>query len=240
MQNTATKLAQHKLAALLLVGAFSSALQAGAISPTADPFGSGDNGFGLGGQALVCFPTVCSTNNISRDYVYDSKTFAGDGNEYAQLHATFSGDIYDPTGQNYLGSYSATGYVGFEFIGRSADSTGQWNAIITRDDFTYTALGHTFSLTLDPNQTSTGQLTISLIGGTSQLYGFSSSSPAGYNIVNDYSVHGLFTVDPGLPGGFSNLPSAFGLSEVNTAPEPASLVPFLAPLAVLARKRVKR
>ncbi len=230
---------RQTLAAILLAGAFTEALQAGALSPTADPFGLGDNGFGIGGQTMICFPTVCSANNISRDYVYDSKTFSSNGNEYAQLHATFSGDLYDPAGQTYLGSYSATGYVDFEFIGSSSDGTGQWDAVITRDDFSYSALGHTFSLTLDPNQASTGQLTISIIGGTSQLHGFS-SSPVGYSITNDYTVHGIFTVDPDLPGGFSGVPNTFGLDEVNTAPEPASFVLLLTPLAVAVRKRLRR
>jgi hypothetical protein len=227
----------------LLAGLLASAVPVHAgsyVSTSPNPFAFVNAGFGIPGGPVVCFPTVCAGNNLSHDYIYNSKDFNYfDTNisqtvERADMDATFSGDMYANDGLGnpaaFLGTYSATGHVVFEFIGRTGEDEGDWSALMVTDDLNVVNQnGHSFLLSLAAP--ASGSLHVHQTG-YEQVGDF--SLPL-YTISLDFSVLGNFTVDG---NSFPGVPFGIGLTDTSATPEPGTLLLMGLPLAVVAKRRL--
>ena len=154
------------------------------------------------------------------------------------MTALFTGDIYDNSG-HFMGSYQATGYVNFEFVGRNdLNSTGTWEAIMTQDNLTVSAFGHTFGLTLSGPAD----------GGTLDISAF---QPAGCDYDNcdlkylitltwddpNHLINTNFNVDGNIAPFSYPLEESNLQSSLTSTPEPTTLLLICGPLAAMIRSR---
>jgi hypothetical protein len=146
--------------ALALGGAASA--RASFVTTSPDPFPPG-SGFVQAPGCVASGPLsgVCSSN-VRGTILSASSTFAM-GNQDTVLNEVVTGDLSFSGGP--IGSFSVTGPLDLTLFGRADPSdTGTFSGVVDSEDFagtgTITGIPLPVTITLDPSQTSTVQVTI--------------------------------------------------------------------------------
>ncbi len=215
-------------AGLAVAGALTGAAQADVItgSPTFPPNPlsfSSPSGAGCFDIAAVCVtPGVFTLTSSVSSFLPAVQDIAAD--------ATYTGSLTPlPPATGSLGSFTLTGTVDLEVLGRSSPTkTGSWTADLTGLSLSGPLLSFgTLSATLDAQHTSSGTVSIASLGQTGE-----------FRITSFFDIFVDVTLDrPGLP----SLTTSVGPIGVAAVPEPATwsmLLIGFAGLGLAARRRL--
>jgi hypothetical protein len=227
------KLTRAALATIVISAAAATAARADTIfSPTADPFPKGS------GAVLAPTPTTQYGAVAQRDiynFQLQSQTFDFlTGNEIDVVKAIDYFRFTNPAG--VAGTASLPGTMTITIDGRTSSSqTGTFNEVLDVATFSGTdSFGDTLTLGMNPNQPSTGTLTIAR----------TTANGGGYDISNSFIIYGSNSVNGGpveyTPTTYSSaLPIGFTPSPASVA-EPASLALLGASVAAIGFVRRRR
>lgn len=186
-----------------------SAAGASFVSENPDPFAVGNKL--IGSNSCVSsgpLAGICTSNNVTT-ILTSNINFAGDGNEYAVVTATLSGDL-----SGGLGSYFLTGVYNFTLTGRSLSSGNFYGTFPLEETYvnlTGTVLGSSLQLVLDPSIPSTGFASITSLNGPECI------QCDKFLISFGLDVNALFIIDGGTP-----VPVGSTLTGAGPVPEPST------------------
>jgi hypothetical protein len=111
---------------------------------------------------------LCSSN-ISGTILSSTISFPGNGNEDVVLNEVLTADISNSSGP--IGSFSALGTLSLTLFGRSSPlQIGMFSGTITAEDYLGSIGGIPFTITLDPSQPSSVEITITRLSEAPPLF----------------------------------------------------------------------
>jgi hypothetical protein len=208
------------IASVIVLGGVSTA-RASFVSTSPDRFPPG-SGFVQAAGCIASGPLApLCVDNVTALILSSGASFVG-GDELAVLDERVTGDVTD--NGVLLGSFSVLGTLSLTVFDRgSPDEPGTFSATVTSDNYLGMIDGIPLQVTLDPSDTSTATITVTLIQSRyPQLYRINTS----FDLFSQISIAG----EPPIPVG------GFPITGV-AIPEPGTILLMGLPLVTLARLR---